>query len=1183
MRLNEVLELGLEVAEPGLADLPWEALQIPEPSGEVADIGGSPLALHRNVALYRQVAGQGTSPAHKVKGPLRLLVAIASPETGGGELLDYEAELARIVAAVEPARKKGQAYVRVLNEGSLAAINTALSEDREGFHILHLSCHAQPGELVLETADGDADLAGVARLLEEGVPAGADLPMVVLSGCSTGLAARQRRLHPGSGATVLAPPEDQRLKQEQGNAGNVAGGEGALASFAAGLIEAGVPQVLAMQAPVSDRYATNLCAELYHHLATDASPDPLLALAEARRLAERKRLDLPADSPRRGPAEWTTPALLARGLRLPLFNRDEPAGPVRPPQAPVLAEGVVVRDVGEFVGRRREVREARRALAGQKAGLVVHGIGGVGKSTLAAEVLRSLGDDAGLVVSRAGQLSVDDVLKEVGARLQQASSGSVSGEDLAQAALILRAGDVEWADRWRLLVEQILPELPMIVLLDNFEDNLHETGGEGWQVRDPELAEFLAGWVRRPGQSRLLFTSRYPFTLPKAAQRRLADLHLGPLSVAETSKLIWRLPGLDALPAEGKDRAYRNVGGHPRTLEYLDALLQGGAARFDDVAQRMEDRLAERGIADPAAWLAAPGRDLDANLAEAVTLAVDDILLSRLLDHLAAVPLATELVTGAAVYRVPIDDTALLFQVGQRVERPADPERRARISRVLQVVQEAAEQAGGRQITLEDTGLTAEDYDRYQADVAEERRPPVEAPDGLAAAVAAARAAGLLTPVPRGREVFHFVHRWTAAAIAKLHPDATAQAHQQAAAFWHWRVDTIPQSREQDTEQLLEARYHHHAAGQTDQAVTASEQAVGQMETLGEYGRAMEICREALTWLPPDSFNSAVFQQWLGNLATRRGDYDTATASYRQALEAFERLDDQAGLSSSYHGLGMIARYRGDYADAESLYRRSLEIDEHRGDQDGVATSYHQLGIVAHLRGDYDAAESSYRRALEIKERLNDQAGMSAGYHQLGVLAQENGDYAAAERHYLRSLEIDERRGDQTGIAASYHQLGILAHIQEDYDTAGTFYRQSLEIRERTGDQAGIASDYHQLGRLAADQGDYDTARFQYQRSLEIGERLGDLASVATDYASLGSLSAELGDLDQAVAYRVGAVVIRLKIGTAKASEIQQLAELRRTVGDDRFRAAALAAGLDAESTSSVMEALDEYGETATG
>src|SRR5206468_582790 len=137
--LNEVLELGLEVAGEALTDLPWEALQLPEASGEVAEAGGGPLVLHRNVAAYRLVGGLGTAPAHKVRGPLRLLVAIASPETADAELLDYEAELARIVAAVEPARRRDEAYVRVLNEGSLAAINAALSEDPEGFHVLHLS------------------------------------------------------------------------------------------------------------------------------------------------------------------------------------------------------------------------------------------------------------------------------------------------------------------------------------------------------------------------------------------------------------------------------------------------------------------------------------------------------------------------------------------------------------------------------------------------------------------------------------------------------------------------------------------------------------------------------------------------------------------------------------------------------------------------------------------------------------------------------------------------------------------------------------------------------------------------------------------------------------------------------------------------------------------------------------
>src|SRR5271166_2573298 len=1091
--LNEVLELAVEVTGPELADLPWEALQVPQASGEIAEVGGSPLALHRNVALYRLVAGLGTAPAHKVKGPLRLLVAIASPETGDAELLDYEAELARILAAGDPAREKGLGHLRALNEGSLAAIHTALSQDPEGFHVLHLSCHAQPGELLLETAGGEGDPVSAGRLLEEGVPAGADLPMVVLSGCSTGLAARQARLHPGTAGTARAGPGGPHvIKQDQGE------GEAMLASFAAQLIEAGVPQVLAMQAPVTDRYATELCAGFYRRLAADASPDPLLALAEARRAAERDRLALPPSAPQRGPAEWATPALTARGLRLPLFNRREPFGQVHPPQTPVLAEGVVVREVGEFVGRRREMREARRALGGNKAGPVLHGIGGVGKSTLAAEVLRSLGEDAGLVVSSAGPLSVDDVLGETGARIHRAASRTPEGERLAQAGLQLRAADVEWADRWRLLAEEILPVLPVTVLLDNFEDNLQPGADGGWQVRDPELAAFLAGWARRPGMSRLVFTCRYPFTLPGQSERRLAGLHLGPLSAAETRKLMWRLPGLDALPAGDRDRAYRDVGGHPRTLEYLDALLRGGQARFDDVAERIEDRLRRRGIPDPAAWLAAPGRDLDASLAEAVTLSVDDAVLSGLLERLAATPLAAALATGAAVYRVPVDDTALAFQLGEPAERQPDPQRTARIGRVQQAITTAQQRAGGGQIALEDAGLTPEDYARYQADLAEELRPPVEAPDGLAAAVGTARAASLLVPVARGDQApLHFVHRWTAGAIAQLHPDAARQAHRRAAAFWHWRVDTIPQSRQDDIDQLLEARYHHHAAGNTDEAMAATHQAVGQLRTWGQYGRAAELCRETLTWVTPGSREDATFRHWLGMLAQARGDYEAAERSYRRALDIFEGIADQAGMATSCHQLGMLAQLRGDYEAAERSYRRALEIFEGIGDQAGMATSYHQLGMLAQLRGDYEAAERSYRRALEIKEPIGDQAGMAAGYGQLGMLAQARGDYAAAEPLYRRALDISERIGDQAGMAVGYHQLGMLAQAA--------------------------------------------------------------------------------GNLDEAVAYRVGALTIRLNIGIATAAEIQLLA-LRRRLGRDRFRAA-LPSGMDEESAGALMQLLDQHEE----
>ena len=1132
-RLNEVIEFGIQA--PALSALPWETLALPNPDGTVDAAGATALALHRNVALYREVGGLGAVAAYKVRGPLRILVAIASPDSQNvtGELLNYEAELARIVAAVDPARRGADAHVHVLSDGSLAAIRSALTAEAEGFHVLHLSCHAQPGELILETADGERDPVSAQRLLTEGLPAGVDLPMVVLSGCSTGLAARAQ------------PPSHEGAEGE---------GEQALGGVARQLLEAGVPVVLAMQAPVTDSYAAELTAALYGYLASAEVPDALIALSEARRGVEQARQKLPADAPRRGRAEWATPALWVRGLRMPLFNRREPFGKVAQSSAPVLAEGIVVRKVGEFVGRRQQLRLARRALAGAKAGLVIHGIGGVGKSTLAAEVITSPGAHPAVVVSLRGALSVDRILDELGARLNlllPADRDELA--PLRASAQRLRAGDIEWTDRWRELSELILPAVPVLVLLDNFEDNLQRDDA-AWRVRDPELADLLGGWVRRPGHSKLLVTSRYPFELPEGAQRRLQPLHLGPLSAAETAKLVWQLPGLDALAPEDRLRAYRDVGGHPRTLEYLDALLQGGRARFEDVAERMEQRLSKRGIDDPDAWMATHARDADSALAEAVTLAIDDVVLGDLLDALARTPLARDLVTGASVYRVPADDTALVWQLADETEPALDPARDERIARVHAAIEDArARSDGPERLTPADVGLSDDDIAAYQTDIQDLQRPPVAAPGGFAQALSASCAIGLIAPIARSDDSeLHLVHRWTARAIAQQQPELVADAHYRAAHYWRWRVERIPQTESDDLEQLLEARYHHHAAGEHDAALELSEQAILTLQTWGQYGRATELCRETLQWVPDDSAKAAAYTHQLGILAQLRGDYDTAEQRYTQSLEIKERLGDQAGLASSYHQLGMLAQRRGDYDTAEQRYTQSLEIEERLGNQAGLATSYHQLGMLAQDRGDYDTAEQRYTQSLEIEERLGNQAGLASSYHQLGTLAQLRGDYDTAEQRYTQSLEIKERLGDQAGLASSYHHLGILAQRRGDYDTAEQRYTQSLEISERLGNQAGLATSYHQLGTLAQDRGDYDTAEQRYTQSLEIDERLGDPAGLAGGYHQLGMLAQDRGDYDTAEQRYTQSLEIKERLGdqAGLASSYHQLGMLAQRRGD---------------------------------
>ncbi|MGA6220906.1 KGGVGR-motif variant AAA ATPase, partial [Streptomyces umbrinus] len=960
---NLKLRLGLQVDESRWQNLPWETLVVPGTD--------EPLALSSALELYHVMGPQHSSVAPVIQGPLRVLAVVANPRVGADELLDYERELARILDAVDGSRTGHGAYVRILNWGTLAEIRTALEEER--FHVLHLSCHAGPGTLTLENEAGGPDEVD-AQQFAEALPPGRGVPLIVLAACSTARAPKHWD-EPDAGDGSWTQPEQSAT------------------SVARGLIGRGVPAVLAMTDVVSDAYATDLTSLLYEELARAERPDPLSALSRARRRLETVRQRLPAGDPRAAFPEWPVPALFVAGKPLPLFEHGHETSEEILFREPVLDEGMVVRKVGDFVGRRTELRLLLAALRDPgRAGVLIHGIGGVGKSTLAAELLHHLGADAGLVVSvsAATTRTVDAFLETLRQRLAVhcVDAGLPEGDSLRRAAVALTDASLPWHERWELIRQVVLPRLPVLLILDNAEDLLTRFGGS-WQLSDPEVAEFLAAWVRAAPQTRLLVTTRYPFDLPQRVHRRLSTHHLGPLSMSETRKLIWRLPGLDALDPADQQRAYADVGGHPRALEYLDALLRGGQARFPDVADRMEAALERRGINDPERWLAGVQGDLDTALAETVTLAVDDILLDTLLDQLAATPEARRLLEGLAVYRTPVDRVGAAWQLAQFAAPPEpDP---VLVQRLLAVNEQISASRSAGAVVDDGHGLPPETLAQYERDWEERQRPPVELEDHAGNALKLLMELGLVSPAPAPQDEPGtlpnglVVHPWTAGALHhRTHPEVLAGAHNRAAAYWRWRVDVWPQDRASDITQLIEARYHHHQVGDIDQADIVTRHVCSQLHTWGAWNWEQRLLEETLTWVPARSRPAAVYIRQLGLIAQLRGEYGLAEERYRASLSISEELGDRSGLATSYHQLGMIAQLRSEREQAEEHYRVALSISEELGDRAGIAGICHQLGMIAQLRGEYGLAEERYRASLSISEELGDRSGLATSYHQLG-------------------------------------------------------------------------------------------------------------------------------------------------------------------------------------------------------
>ena len=449
--------LGAPQAVPGeLAGLPWEALPRPD--------GGGPLALHPLVAVYRKTQA---APGRVLAGPLRIVVAIASPDTGSGPLLDYERELRNVLSAVRAARA-GQADVAVVPFATPAAIRAEL--DRDPAHVLHITGHGSPGRLYLEQEDGSARAVTADELADQVIPPGRMPPVIILAACYTDAAASQDGV-----------------------------------SFAARLCQRGAAAVIATETSITDTYATRLLARVYGTLAQASDPDVVIALSQARRQVQAELETSP--DPRchllAGLGEWAAVTVLATAGSVPVLDPGHTAA-ARQPSRPQIA-GLAERDDWYFVGRRAEQRRWPAELTGPGAGLVICGIGGTGKTTLAAELAARVRDrePGRVLVSMAGPLTLEGLLGAVtaGIRRELLVSGGRDITDAVRALDVAARADVSWRDRVAVLRGYVLDRVPVLVLLDNFEDNLRAEGDAGFEVADEVLGGLLAAWTADPGRA----------------------------------------------------------------------------------------------------------------------------------------------------------------------------------------------------------------------------------------------------------------------------------------------------------------------------------------------------------------------------------------------------------------------------------------------------------------------------------------------------------------------------------------------------------------------------------------------------------------------------------------------------------------------------------------------------------
>jgi tetratricopeptide (TPR) repeat protein/nucleoside-triphosphatase THEP1 len=190
-------------------------------------------------------------------------------------------------------------------------------------------------------------------------------------------------------------------------------------------------------------------------------------------------------------------------------------------------------------------------------------------------------------------------------------------------------------------------------------------------------------------------------------------------------------------------------------------------------------------------------------------------------------------------------------------------------------------------------------------------------------------------------------------------------------AFWH--LELAHQLRRLDQ---IEAAAHHCNRGMTlaealkDQALLANahyqlgvvNQRVGNLKEAQRcHALALELNRSI-----GDTGHVADSLGRLGSIARAERDNDRALAYYEESIALYRQIENITGVGITYTQMGTLAKYNNDHELAVSYFQQALDIAAATNNIIGQAIALQSLAEVAYRRGDIGDALDLIERALVI-------------------------------------------------------------------------------------------------------------------------------------------------------------------------------------------------------------------------
>ncbi|HEY6249941.1 MAG TPA: tetratricopeptide repeat protein [Candidatus Angelobacter sp.] len=186
-------------------------------------------------------------------------------------------------------------------------------------------------------------------------------------------------------------------------------------------------------------------------------------------------------------------------------------------------------------------------------------------------------------------------------------------------------------------------------------------------------------------------------------------------------------------------------------------------------------------------------------------------------------------------------------------------------------------------------------------------------------------------------------------------------------------------------------------------------------------------------------------------------EHRRAIEHHEQHLQIAREMGDRRAEAKALGNLGLAYRALDELPLAIQFQEQRLQIDREIGDRLDESGALGNLGGIFHALGDYHHAIQLQEERLKIAREIGDRRGEGQALGNLGNAHYELGHYYGAIELQKQRLEIARDIGDRRGEAIALGRIGMSYFGLGEYQCAIEFQGQRLRIAREIGHRLGEA------------------------------------------------------------------------------------------------------------------------------